>query len=152
MSYDMTKVKGKKDEIIALLQCEDDFLLWRTFELLKIIQEESKNWSLIGQNCWWYCAINMDLYEKKFGGIWVTKPKPPSADVRKLIQAVMGDYVKVTTRVTQRFLGQTNEASGEDAVIEFLRETGVAPLSTGNRGVRLAPYVSIILADNLPFH
>jgi hypothetical protein len=121
ISCDCNKLRKSGNETIAFLQCGSGLRLRHTFELLSIIEQESRNWSIIGQNCWWYCAVNMDLYQKKFGGNWILEPKPPKKDVRKMIHSVLGDVVEVTTRVSKRYLGDANPASREIDVQRFLR-------------------------------
>jgi hypothetical protein len=106
ISYDAKKLRNEKDKIIGSLQCGRSLLFVYTLELWRIIQDESSMWSLIGQNCWWYCSVNLYLYKKKFGGTWGDVPKPPKDDKLKLIQEKLGDFDSVTMKVITRYLGE----------------------------------------------
>jgi hypothetical protein len=65
----------------------------------------------------------MDMYEKKLGGTWIIKPKPPKSDIRKMIQSMFGDIVGVTMKVRERYLGGTGAIFDEVEVRSFLRSS-----------------------------
>jgi hypothetical protein len=117
ISFSNEKVRIKGDECIAYLECGPDFRLRHTLQLLNDVNNEFTNARTAEAGSWLYCTICMDLYQKKFSGTWIVKPKPPDESVREIVPRTFEEMVIVAMRLRSRFLGGGFD---EDGVRSFL--------------------------------